>query len=799
MSAIARRPRSTVARSTFTRRVERRRPLVSPHGKTINTYLPMELMREIFLYSIELKHVESVQLASVCRYWRSVVTTISHLWSTLRVGTWTETVQVRTWLQRAYPKQVIIDTERDVQGLSNNLPFAALQDALASTDQWHELTIVSFPPENMAGRLEFHVAGSMIALKVLHVAAGCVNSPSIAHLLDRVPTEAPLSELRLHSSFASAYFLQPHWSAVLQNLIALIVSGRDVDEPFELLPTFTQLQIFEADRLHLPSYEPNINIPLLSTLRKLQLRACSVEWMAGRCFTCLEECVILLPRHWGAVQQYEVRLPSCKKLTFHGYPMTAVQSFHVPKVEAMELKSHDCNERRVYRQLHHLCTVNGWISKLTTLHLTLQCSEQALINVLVHSTLLYELILSIAHPSPSWQSFLKSLAATPHGNDWFDHEMRMKNDQEWKMWCSSRTWHVNILPNLKYLGIQCPKGFSQSECLDNLPLLRLVGWTRAQVTPRLVNLKIWEGRGTPDDIAVDYISTRYLAKHLGISGVEHDIMVVRAMVTKDLRIYSTAAIRVFRLHSTILFRHLQLLEVDLSYSCGIPVLPYLERIKRLDISFGSIPAYSLWIDLPLTHTLQWLRLYCSTISWMIGRSFKALREFHFTGQGDQENSSRLEGLQVDLPVCTKLDLVTGEWFLCFFSCPSLQIFLFKRYRMSPEAPHNSLPNFLSNCPRLQQLEIVIPKELSGADSLAQFVLCDAREQGVWRDIRSVKLNVGVHNFQADARDHFFSETIEHQKRYEKWWKKVTITKDDRSWPDRDIISYLGAVTIDASI
>ena len=95
--------------------VEPHEHLIPPDGKTINTYLPMELLREIFLYSIELNQMKSGQLASVCRYWRSAITSIASLWSTLRVGTWTETEQVATWLQRAYPKKVIIDPQGDSQ------------------------------------------------------------------------------------------------------------------------------------------------------------------------------------------------------------------------------------------------------------------------------------------------------------------------------------------------------------------------------------------------------------------------------------------------------------------------------------------------------------------------------------------------------------------------------------------------------------------------------------------------------------------------------------------------------------
>jgi hypothetical protein len=299
----------------------------------------------------------------------------------------------------------------------------------------------------------------------------------------------------------------------------LIVNGRNIHEPFELLPTFTQLQTFEADHLSLPSYESSTNLPLLRTLRKLQLRACSVQWMAGRQFPCVEECAILLPRHWQVIWQHEVQLPSCKKLTYHGHPMTTARYFHVPEMRAMELISHDCNERRVSRHLRHLCRVDGRISNLTVLHLTFQCSEQVLIKVLKYLVPLQELALSITHPSPFWQSFLESLTAKPSTNEW-PAWSSMDNHREWKLWCSSQTWHANVLPRLKYLGIQCPKGFSESESLYNFPLFRLVGWTRARLTPPLEHLKVWEGRGTMDDTAVDYISTSYQDKHPGISKIK---------------------------------------------------------------------------------------------------------------------------------------------------------------------------------------------------------------------------------------------------------------------------------------
>jgi len=748
---------------------------------TINTIndLPMELMREIFLYCIESNQMKSGQLASVCRYWRSAITTLPSLWSTMTVGTWTEREQVAIWWQRAYPKRVVIDTQRDRQLSSNALPFAALQDALAHTHQWHELAISSFPPENAASQLGVQVARPMNVLKVLHIEAGCMHSPSFAHLLNLVPTEGPLCEMRLHSPFIITHFLRPHWFPLLRNLLVLIINGRDMNEPFELLPTFTQLQTFEADRLHLPFYEPNTNLPLLHTLRKLQLRACSVQWMAGRQFPCLKECAILLPCHWEQIQQHEVQLPSCKKLEYRGYPMTAAQYFHAPEMREMELRSHDCNEQRVYRHLRHLCSVNGRISNLTTLHLTFQCSEQVLMKVLKYLIPLQELALSITYPSPSFQCFLESLIAKPSTDEWPGRLSPRDYHEGWEKWCSSQTWHANVLPHLKYLEILCPKGFSQSSRLDNFPLLRAIGWTRAYLTPSLEHLKVWEGRGSMDDIAVDYTSACYLDKHLGISSREIDATIVKAIITRHLAI-ALPDTPLHALYSTTLFRQLLHLVLIFKSNHEILILPHLEQIKRLQISNGSTPEYSLNLDLPLTHTLQWLSLHSSTFSWMLGRTFKGLREFRVTFPPNElKNHSMHEGLQVDLPACTTL-----YFFYCpidylrFLSCSNVQILHWHQRKFQTTfdlTAFNSLHDFSCNLSCLQNLDILVPQGV-GIDSLIDFVFCGASEHGVWQDIRRVRVEIRFNSPSESEASRLFDQTVGHQSHFEKWWKSFTVTK-----------------------
>ena len=751
----------------------------------INTRIPTELLREIFLNSIEANQMTSGQLASVCRHWRSVVTSIASLWSTIRVGTWTETERVATWLQRAYPKKVIIDPRRDSQHPSEAPMFVALQNTLTSTGQWHELTISSFPPENLASQLDVQVASPMNVLKVLHVAVECMDSPSLSHLLNLVPTGAPLTELRLHPAFASTPFLQAAWFPVLRKLTVLIVNGRDMRGQFELLPTFTQLQIFEANHLLIPFYSPNTNLPLLSTLRKLQLRACSIQWMAGRHFACLEECAILLPRDWVEIQLHEVQFPSCKKLTYQGHPMTTAQHFCVPELRAMGLISHDCNEQRVSRHLRQLCRANGRISQLTILHVTLQCSEQVLIKVLNYLVPLQELVLSISYPSPYCTNFLESLAAKPSTKDWpvlgswTDHRL------EWKKWCSSQTWHANVLPHLKYLGIQCSKGFSRPECLEICPILSLVGWTRVWLTPPMEHLKVWQGRGTTDDIVVDYIATGYYEEHLGAPGKECDTMIVSGMVTQCLAINAFNP-PLLQLHSTALFRRLEDLKIScnhptgsLDHYFGIGIFPCLEQVKRLEIWGGDLLAYVLKPDWPFINTLQLLTLRDSTFSWMLGSTFSALREFVVDGPSyEHKNLFYQVGLQVDLPACTILKLENySEDRLHLLSCPNVQIFHFDdraRWPAMIGAAPKCLTYFLCGCSHLQELKIHIGEELESEISLVQFVFGDAPEQGVWRDIRSVEVIVWLVDSSRNNENRSFASMVG-QQHYEKWWKEFTVT------------------------
>jgi hypothetical protein len=404
------------------------------------------------------------------------------------------------------------------------------------------------------------------------------------------------------------------------------------------------------------------------------------------------------------------------------------------------------------------------MSQLHTLHLVLQCSEKDLIKVLKYMEPLQELIVSIAYPSSFWVNFLESLAAEPSNKDWskmWDVDNNFGVDVEgWIEWCSSQTWHSNVLPHLRYLGIQSPKGFSQSECLDYCPVLAFVAWTRKQLSPPLEHLKVWEGRGTTDNIVVEYISTEFLGKHLGTLKTGYYQRIVSGMVTRHLYINYYDFPLFKQLHSTVLFRQLQTLRFYSFYD-EINILPYLGQIKDLAIQATRIPTYSVDIDLPCVHTLQKLELTDSTYSWMVGRTFHTLKEFTiFIPPNPSEDLLAYIGLQVHVPASTKLEWSGSVVDYMHVSHPNVQIL--KLHVGTPnEVILKSLHNSLSNCAYLKELWIT-SYPCSGLDSLITFVFCDAWERGAWGDIRRVELKIEQSHFSFERvgggyQDQIFNE------------------------------------------
>ena len=137
---------------------------------------------------------------------------------------------------------------------------------------------------------------------------------------------------------------------------------------------------------------------------------------------------------------------------------------------------------------------------------------------------------------------------------------------------------------------------------------------------------------------------------------------------------------------------------------------------------------------------------------------------------------------MNLPACTTLTWDSPGILVPFISCPKIQHLTWLRMddNITPdEAVLKSLCGFLFNCPCLQVLRICIHHS-SGSDSLIHIVFCDAREQGVWQDIRGVEVEVRFHS--SDAKNQSFSQMVGQQHYYGKQWKKFEVTTKQVLWP-----------------
>jgi hypothetical protein len=173
---------------------------------------------------------------------------------------------------------------------------------------------------------------------------------------------------------------------------------------------------------------------------------------------------------------------------------------------------------------------------------------------------------------------------------------------------------------------------------------------------------------------------------------------------------------------------------------------------------------------------------------MIGRTFQALKQCCFAYlQDDFQDWSRLKGLQVDMPVCIKLQHYGRELVhFTFLSCPmvqTLQLHLFgDLVNLNGDdddeelIPDEEFLKFLLNCSSLRELEISV---VEGAElsSLFQLVFCDALQQGAWQEIRKVKVMIQCY-LDDSRRKQFFNQMVGQKQKYERWWNQFTVSKEN---------------------
>jgi hypothetical protein len=267
--------------------------------------LPVELLREIFVFAVDHLGLEPIVLTAVCRHWRAIVAEIDTMWSKMRIGTRTVVDTVERVVHRSKNRSLIVELDlRGGVGDPSLLvePLMALNFAIRSSlSRWQTLLIASLPREQWAGmdwRIDSASSRAFNHLESLEVAISCRQSPYLSSILDLVRGTASnrLKRLMLRSPFAAAHLVQQHTIRLYSLLTVFAVNGREIGQPVDILHHFVCLESLHLDHLPLSDRPVTEALPLSETIRYLRVEASSIQWMAGRWFNNLHTCAFILPR-----------------------------------------------------------------------------------------------------------------------------------------------------------------------------------------------------------------------------------------------------------------------------------------------------------------------------------------------------------------------------------------------------------------------------------------------------------------------------------------------------------------------
>ena len=322
------------------------------------TRLPIELLHQIFLPIIEETSDPQLPLGLmlVCKEWHTIITSI---WSSLNLGTTTpiDAVAERTqWLL-----DIVVDTDSDCGHFApSGGTFEAIFAAIEATPRWRSFVVESFPaqadlPEDCVNRLlQRHSNITMSRFTTFKIKSTCETSPLLNGLLYILGTTAgpALTTVEINSPNVIS-FLAPMYSSFFHfvKVLSLNLDAPGIHDPVDLLPHLHQLEDFTVSHLSFPTYPNHVELPFVRTLRYLSLTAASIQWMSGRIFHALKDCVLMFPRHQPVLHTFSTTLPNCEDLTFQGYPLKILGGVSAHKLRNLSVTcSGSCN-RRGSRQL----------------------------------------------------------------------------------------------------------------------------------------------------------------------------------------------------------------------------------------------------------------------------------------------------------------------------------------------------------------------------------------------------------------------------------------------------------------
>jgi hypothetical protein len=329
--------------------------------------------------------------------------------SQLRIYRGTEKKDVERFGRR-WLLNVTVDTDNQSHGMRfNPVEFSSCFMAAAeAAPRWRSLALVSLPPPDECKDLK--IMQPLQQLEALIFAPSCNFGNFLEPLMTAITTTVTprLTKMEVFHPDASFYLSKPAHLHIFSSLTTLRLICKKMQNPVDILLYLHKLETFEAHHLFLPNYPLSVDLPLTQTLRVLHLKSVSVQWMASQVFPALQKCSIIFPSHADALQF--VYMPSCLILKYDSNNLGALEHFHLPHLDRLEVECGQWTNWRGNMQLAALHNIFA-AQRLTCLYLEIKCSERLLAHVLRLVPALEELWMGISSPNALGSAFFLAFAA----------------------------------------------------------------------------------------------------------------------------------------------------------------------------------------------------------------------------------------------------------------------------------------------------------------------------------------------------------------------------------------------------
>ena len=458
------------------------------------TRLPPELLHEVLLIIIDNASHSPLALMRVCRDWYTQVTGI---WASLKLGKRTPKDAVERKLERnQWLLDILVDTEIDRGDFApSEDAYEAIFTAIEATSRWRSFVVEMFPtqadlPEHLVNRgLQRSPDAVMRRLRTFKIKYACEMSPLLDRLLHILGTSASgeLTTVEINSPGVIS-FLAPTYPSIFHSVKTLLLDTPGMPNPVDILPHLHQLETLTASHLSFPIYHHDVNLPFVRTLRHLSLTAVSIQWMSGRTFHALESFTLLFPLHRHVLRAFSTKLPSCKQLTFQGFPLNILDGISAPTLTRLSVACSSSPKPRGNRELVRFSSQALRESRLAPriLHIGIEATSEAWIKALSFMSNLEELVIENARPSSLGAKVLRSLVVHPV------HASNIGTTT------TPGGRNTPMCPSLKRLGLRYRRWLRSSEHFDLLPEFVACIWSRQRSKFSLESFRIWI-RSDPED------------------------------------------------------------------------------------------------------------------------------------------------------------------------------------------------------------------------------------------------------------------------------------------------------------